>query len=159
MSISLYTRSDFLKVPRRLDWNTPIQCDSLVILPSRSLHASGYRLLDFVTIDGGQPLCRVSSGSDVLHIAGIGGRGTRSISPPAFPTPPGWCMDCLPKSGLLQIWPMNHAKIEIGEALSSFEIFAIPKTGGEQNEIRRDRRRNNNHRNMHPTRRRNIRTD
>ncbi len=162
MSINLYTRSDFLEVSSRRSWNTIIQCDSLVILPLKQLHDSGYRLLDFVAIREGEPLCRVSGCSDVLHIAGImgiGTIGTRGRASPAFVVPPAWCMDCLPKSGLLQIWPMNNAKIEIGMAMSSFEIFAIPKTGGKQNEIRRDRRRNNNHGNLHSTRRRNIRTD
>lgn len=83
--------------------------------------------MDFVAINGTEPMCRLAGGSDVLHIDGIGGFGFRWLGrygtvPKAIP-PSGWEIDCLPKSGLFRIFASGY-KIFCGAALSSFEIFA-----------------------------------
>lgn len=99
------TRKEFLALPS-LGWNDdPPDFDSVVILPSRRMHESGYRLLDFVACKGDRALVRLSGCSDVLHIDGIGGYGKNWLKkygtvPTAVPAS-GWCIDCLPVSGLL----------------------------------------------------------
>ena len=92
------------------------------------LHDSGFRLLDFVACDGEEPICLLSGCSDVVHVDGIGGYGKDWLHKyngvPAMIPPSGWSIDCLPKSGLLRMWP-NTRKMTCGAALSSFEIFAV----------------------------------
>lgn len=93
------------------------------------LHDSGYRCMDFVAVKDGEPLCRLSGCSDVVHIDGIGGYGYRWSRKPGVPRKidiHGWSIDCLPASGLLRIWPDSN-RIICGSGLSSFEIYAIPK--------------------------------
>ena len=131
MNINKMTRRDFLKIPYR-KWDKDIgEFDSLVILPrgKKRLHDSGYRLLDFVAVRKGKPICRLSGCSDVIHIDGIGGYGFDWVEKygtvPTFIPPSGWSIDCLPVSGLLRIWPNSH-RMTCGAALSSFEIYALP---------------------------------
>ena len=111
------TRKEFEVLPYR-DKDRPIVFDSLVILPGRAkdLHNSGYRYMDFVAVIRNCPLCRLSGHSDALHIDGIG--SWRRVQD----TPPNWTIDCLPKSGLLRIWPGPY-KMTCGPALSNFEIY------------------------------------
>lgn len=124
--IDAMTRKDFLALPHR-KWDEKIECTDIVILPSRARHDSGYRLMDFVAIRNGVPVCLLSGCSDVVHLDGIGGfgpwdsaRGFPSLVPPS-----GWSIDCLPVSGLLRIWPSSR-RISCRPALSSFEIYALP---------------------------------
>jgi len=129
MGIESMTRKEFEGLPRR-KWDEEIICDSLIILPGRArdIHDSGFRCMDFVAVVGNEPTCLLSGCSDVIHIDGIGGFGYRWTDkydgvPKSIP-PSGWSIDCLPKSGLLRMWP-SSGKIRCGEALSSFEIYAI----------------------------------
>ena len=136
-SLTELRRSDFEAVPDRQHWDKPVFCTSLVVLPQRvhcfsflgrifrsaELHDSGYRFMTFVACDGQTPLCKVATISDVLHLDGIGGFGEwvggRGV-PRSIP-PSGWCMDCLPRSGLLHLWPAS-GRIKCTEGLSSFEV-------------------------------------
>ncbi len=124
--IKTMTRQDFKKLPYA-KWDEEIICDSLIILPSRSLHDSGYRCLSFVVVKDGKPLCLISGGSDVIHIEGIGGFGDRWLEKynecPDLVPPTEWGVDCLAKSGLLRLF--CRGKIKCGLALSSFEIFQV----------------------------------
>ena len=98
---------------------------SLIILPTEDIHDSGYRAMSFIPARQGHPICQISGFSDVLHINGISGYGhriTRNI-PLAIP-PIGWSIDCLPVSGLLQLFASGHT-LTIDEPLSSFSIYAI----------------------------------
>ena len=92
------------------------------------MHDSGWRCMDYVAIVDGEAVCRLAGGSDVLHIEGIGGYGynwlRRFNDVPRFVHIAGWSFDCLPKSGLLRLWP--DSKIIYGTALSSFEIYSMP---------------------------------
>lgn len=112
--------------PYREDWGKEVVCDSLVILPLRSMHDSGYRAMDFIAIKDGKPLCRLSGCSDVVHVGGIGGHGYGWLKKygtvPKLVPPQAWSIDSLPKSGLLHIF--CYETIICGSALSSFEIFA-----------------------------------
>ena len=128
--INEMTRKDFDKVPSR-KWNENIgEFDSLITLPSRTLHESGYRCMDFVAVRDNKAIARLSGCSDVIHLDGIGGYGLNWMDkyhrvPDATP-PTGWSIDCLPKSGLLRLFPNSH-KLHAGSALSSFELFAVPR--------------------------------
>ncbi len=93
------------------------------------MHDSGFRCMDFVAVDAEmKPMCRLSGCSDVVHIDGIGGFGENWLSKygtvPQRVPPSGWSIDCLPKSGLLRMFPAAQ-KIKCGFPLSSFEIFAV----------------------------------
>ena len=114
------------------DWQEDIGIFySLVLLPAtnkKDMHESGYRLMDFIAVKDGKAICRLSGCSDVLHINGISGTGELKGSFPNMIKPVQWSIDCLPVSGLLQLWsPGNNLKA--GLALSSFEIFAVPTKG------------------------------
>jgi len=122
-----WTRKEFSVLPDR-KWGEDIgEFDSLIILPLRRLHDSGFRCLDFVAAIGNKPICLLSGCSDIIHIDGIGGYGynwlQNSGGIPNTVVPVGWNIDCLKTSGLLRIF--TGGKLIAGEALSSFEIYAI----------------------------------
>ncbi len=131
MNISEMTRKDFEALPHK-EWDKEIEFDTLIILPGKAkdLHDSGYRCMDFVAVIKGEAKCLLSGGSDVLHVDGIGGFGDNWMekygSTPMMVPPSGWSIDCLPKSGLLHMWP-SSGKMKCGVAISSFEIYALPK--------------------------------
>lgn len=119
------TRKDFEALPLR-EWNTDIgEFDSMVILPQRGVHESGYRLMDFVAVKRDKPLYRLSGCSDVIHINGIGGYGLNWLEKyktvPSQIPPIDWSIDCLPQSGLLRLF--TGKQLVAGNALSSFEIY------------------------------------
>jgi hypothetical protein len=128
-NINLWTRKEFEALPCR-GWNEDIgEFDSLIILPKRNIHDSGFRCLDFIAVKDNVPFIRLSGCSDVIHIDGIGGMGKNWLKrygkiPDAVP-PSNWSIDCLKTSGLLRMF--THRKLLAGEALSSFEIFTKPE--------------------------------
>ena len=128
MTINEMKRKDFEALPYR-EWNEDIGVfDSLVVLPLRTIHDSGYRCMDFIACKGNEAVCRLSGCSDVVHINGIGGDGKDWLDkygrvPDKVPKIP-WSIDCLPKSGLLRLFASGNS-LEAGYAVSSFEIFAI----------------------------------
>jgi len=119
------SRKEFDALPYRKSWDKAVKCRSLVILPTRRKHDSGYRAMDFVAAkQDGQPICRVSGCSDVLNIDGIGGYGKWDALTEQLPRhiePKGWSIDCLPKSGLLRIF--CDGEMEVGSALSSLSVY------------------------------------
>jgi hypothetical protein len=123
------TRREFEELPQRERWDEEIECSSLVVLPSRRLHGSGFRCMAFVLVQENIAFMRVGGGSDVVHIDGIGGFGYRWSDREGamrFLLPPsGWGIDCLKKSGLLRLFPASH-RVMVGASLSSFEIWALP---------------------------------
>lgn len=128
MNIFKSKKSDFYSLPR-IDWNADMngkQFDSIIILPERRKHDSGYRCMSFVGCIDGEPVAIMSGVSDVIHFDGIGGYGKDLIirvhGAPKLRTVTAWSIDCLP-CGCLHIWARGK-KIEIGYMLSSFEIFA-----------------------------------
>jgi hypothetical protein len=124
--INLWTRKEFRSLPLR-KWDEDIgEFDSLIILPTRRIHDSNFRCMDFVAVRKNIPFCRLSGCSDVIHIDGIGGLGknwfTKFGKVPESISPIEWSIDCLKISGLLRIFTYN--KLTVGEALSSFEIYS-----------------------------------
>lgn len=95
------------------------------------MHDSGYRCIEVVAVDEkNRPICRVTGCSDAIHLDGIGGLGKDWITKygrvPDLVPPSGWTIDCLPKSGLVRLFP-QHGYIEIGPATSSLEVFVVHK--------------------------------
>lgn len=119
------TRKQFEALPYREHWDKHITCDCIVIMPTKRLHDSGYRMMDFVAVKDGKPLMRLSGCSDAIHIDGIGGSGyERNIVYSNLTVKKAWSIDCLRKSGLLRMWVSGYNLI-CGGSLSSFELWAV----------------------------------
>jgi len=152
--ISEMTRQEFEDLPHR-KWDEDIgEFSGLVIIPASNykdsnnieefidgatkrlmgekpeyLHDSGFRFMSFVAEKYGHPICKLSGGSDVIHVGGIGGDNINNpthsaIAIPKLIAPVAWSIDCLPKSGLLRLFSPS-GKLRVGLDLSSFEVFAI----------------------------------
>lgn len=121
-ALGYWTRKDFESLPLR-EWNEDIGIfNSLIILPTRKIHDSGYACMDFIAVKDNVPFCRLSGCSDVIHFDGIGGYGEWKGDIPKLVPPKGWCIDCLRTSKLLRIF--SDGNIKAGTALSSFEIYS-----------------------------------
>jgi hypothetical protein len=110
-----WTLEEFQALPSR-KWDEEVECHSIVILPTEEIHDSNFRCMDFVAIKDGEPLCRLSGCSDVIHIDGIGGYGKwrwKGGFPESIP-PKGWSIDCLKVSGLLRIFSQGMLKNRAG---------------------------------------------
>lgn len=124
MDVFKMTKEDFEKVPARCGYSKDVgEFHTLVIIPQDYAHDSGWMCMDFVAVDkAGEPICKLSGCSDVLHIDGIGGFGKRNLGElPRFIEPKGWTIDCLP-CGYLRLF--SRSTMTAGAALSSFEIYA-----------------------------------
>ncbi len=120
-----YSRKEFDSLPER-KWSEDIgEFDSLIILPLRKIHESGFRKMDFVAVKNSTPLCKLSGCSDVINIDGIGGYGKWNNDIPVSVSPKGWSVDCLKKSGLLRLF--CERKLTANPALSSFEVFGTER--------------------------------
>ena len=121
-----WTRKEFESLPTPKSYtNEEIgEVDSLVILPEKHNHDSGWRCMSFVTIQNGVPTYRISGCSDVIHLGGIGGHNIKSTDRIKSQTVPNadWHIDCLPVSGLLRIFSGNY-KLFVGASISDFELF------------------------------------
>lgn len=117
-------RADFETLPTLGYGETPPEFDSLVIIPEKYYHDSGYRCMSFALCKGNEALCKTGGSSDVVHIDGIGGIKpyTLNQSTQVFKLGKGWSIDCLPKSGLLRLF--CHRPLECGSPLSSFEVWS-----------------------------------
>ena len=134
--INNMTRKEFEALPYRKRFDSDEgPFDSLVILPLRSKHDSGFRCMDFVMCRGDKAIRRLSGCSDVLNLDGIGGYGYKWYAAgdgvPKLVPPKGWSMDCLPKSGLLRLWADNFYMLKADAALSSFSVYAIKEERNE----------------------------
>ena len=128
-SLNQYTITEFRALPKRQFGEDIGNFDSLIILPTRRKHDSGYRCMEFVAIKGEQPVCRMGGGSDVIHLLGLDGfnrfggndskklfiRRTENVTFNAI-----FRIDCLP-CGLLRIFCCYRLKA--GQDLSSFELY------------------------------------
>lgn len=107
---------EFYKVQYRECFDSKIECSSLVILPTKKMHDSGYRCMDFVAVDKHDyPICRCSGCSDVLRLY-------NSIHY-QYPTLEKLAIDCLPKSGLLRVFADDFSIIGVGAAISDMILY------------------------------------
>lgn len=124
--IGQWTRKEFEALPER-KWSENIgEFDCLIILPTKRIHDSGFRCMDFIAVIKSVPTYRLSGWSDIIHIDGIGGYGYKWFENyrgiPDMIRAVGWSIDCLKTSGLLRMFANN--KLVAGDALSSFEIYS-----------------------------------
>lgn len=130
-------KTDFKELPKITELpEREREFDSLIILPERYKHDSGYMCMSFAGCKGDKAVCLMGGGSDVIHFDGIGGygrwwKGVGSEIPEKIP-PKAWNIDCIP-CGYLRIFA-GKGKITMGSMLSSFEIYADHPTekGGVQ---------------------------
>ena len=106
--------------------------DSLIIVPERYKHDSGYMCMSVVGCVGENAVCIMGGGSDVLNLDGIGGygkwfNGFFNGELPDKIEPKGWSIDCLP-CGCLRLFS-SKGGLTIGSMLSSFEIYAEGRCG------------------------------
>jgi len=114
-TINEMTIKKFQAVPHRKSWCDDVgPIDSLIILPTKKKHDSGYRIIEVVAERKGFPLCKVTECSDVLNLGGMSLNKNQTTR---------WNIDCLPTSGLLRLFCFD-LKLTVGNALSSFEIFS-----------------------------------
>lgn len=104
--------------------------ESLVVIPLKYKHDSGYRCMDFIAIRDNKAICRLSGCSDVIHFDGIGGYGKDWLNkynkvPDTLPVK-DWNIDSLLTSGLIRIFSHSYT-LNAGAALSSFELYADTK--------------------------------
>lgn len=124
-----WTRKEFEQLPYPEDFHNDIgEVDSLIILPTRRKHDSGFRCMEFVTIQNGKPTYRISGCSDIIHIGGIGGYNSLQADDEYSERirnrrtkVTGWRIDCLPTSGLLRIF-CGH-KLIAGSSTSDFQLY------------------------------------
>lgn len=126
------TVEEFRALPYREKYNKHETFNSLVILPAvdeADHHESGYRCMDFVGVRAGYAICRLAGGADALNLDGIGGYNERlNEHRPSGIIAGDWQFDCLPASGLLQVWN-NRGQILVTEPMSSFEVYCVRRTG------------------------------
>lgn len=114
LNIEEMTQKDFHNLPIR-KWDEDIgKFDSLILLPTKRKHGSGFACMDFVACKGNNPICRLSGCSDVVHLGGFLNQEAHNYS---------WSIDCIFKSKLLRIFKYRY-EISVGPSLSSFEVFA-----------------------------------
>ena len=122
------TRKDFAALPER-KWNEVLDgIDSIVLIPSKKKHDSGYACFGYVAVKGDKAWrC---GGGDIIHIDGIGGYGkdwlTASSGVPSMVSVKAWNIDCLVKSGYLRLWSSN-GKLSCEPDLSSMEVYSTLK--------------------------------
>ena len=110
------TRKEFEQVPYRESWDSEVKCWSLIILPTRRKHSSGYRCMDFVAVDkSNYPICRCSGCSDVINL---------NYFTEQTQTQTDWNIDCLYKSGLLRLFSFR-GEFYVGAALSNMILTRV----------------------------------
>lgn len=118
-----WTRNDFEALPdiSELD-EKPEIVDSLVILPTRRLHDSGYRIMNFAVIVNNKPVCRLAGCSDVIKLGGTCGWNGKT---PSEARPIVWSIDCLATSGLLRLF--CDTRIRLTPPFSTFEVYYLDR--------------------------------
>ena len=112
--VTFWTRKEFKALPER-EWNEDIgEFDALVILPAK-IYDANCRAIELIAVRLGIPICKLSY-SQEIYLDGLAGR--------VFQRDKGsWAINCLRKSGLLQVYTRGSGKLVAGNALSIFELF------------------------------------
>ena len=120
-SFEWWTRKDFESLPSINELaQRPTYVDSLVILPTRQIHDSGFRVMHFAVIVDNKPICKMAGCSDVMKIGGTAGWNGKL---PCEAEPMGWSIDCLRTSGLLRLF--CDTRIKLTEPWSTFDVLFL----------------------------------
>jgi len=136
------TKEDFAAIPYLDTWNNwdelvkdnpsgHLEFTSVVIIPTMydgeiAIHDSEWACMDFVLCKDSVPIGKVGGGSDVLHLDGIGGYGedhSAGLFSRMVPVK-GWTIDCLPKTGYLNLWTRRVLYLRDKFVGSSAEIYS-----------------------------------
>lgn len=120
-SFEWWTRKDFESLPSINELaQRPTYADSLVILPTRQIHDSGFRVMHFAVIVDNKPICKLAGCSDVMKLGGTGGWNGDN---PSEARAMGWSIDCLKISGLLRLF--CDTRIRLTEPWSTFDVYFL----------------------------------
>lgn len=130
-------KTDFKELPKITELpEGEREFDSLIIIPERYKHDSGYMRMSFAGCKGDKAVCIMGGGSDVIHLTALvdmedGGTVQEVKYPKKIPLK-AWSIDCIP-CGCLRILA-RKGKITMGSVPPSFEIYADHPTekGGEE---------------------------
>lgn len=122
-SVEYWTKKELEALPAR-KWSEDIgEFDSLIILPTKHLHDSGFWCMDFVAVKGNEPFCRLSGCSDVIRIYGISKDGELKQNVQTVIPLNEWKIDCLKKSKLLRLF--SDYRLRAGAAVSDFDLYVV----------------------------------
>ena len=93
--------------------------NDIIIVPTNTIHESGFRCMKFVLVRFGKIVGAVSGWSDVIHFNGIGGYGHTSYEKKGY----GYKIDCLAESRCIRI--MTDRELEIDDWIGSDFIFYV----------------------------------
>lgn len=109
-----WTKAELLALPeielcdaQKLSWFS-----SLIVLPGKCIHESGYHCMSFILVVSGVPKFRVDGYSDVVHLGGLLNSEQKNVR---------WRIDCLTKSKLIHVF--CNKKLHIGMGFSDFELI------------------------------------
>jgi len=121
-SLNKLSRKAFYAIGARERWDSPIECERLILLPlGVSLHG-GYRFMDAVAVAPDKTLItRVAGGFDVFDLNSPSDIWTKERTPNYFN---GWSIDCLARSGLFCIFARGFT-IKVGASLSSLHLHPL----------------------------------
>lgn len=125
-----WSRKDFNALPTYCELQEkPNVIDSIVVLPTRKMHESGYRIMDFALIKDNMPICRINGCADVVKIGGLGGyngyEGCRRTESGTVVEPCGWSIDCLNTSGLIRLFCDTKIRLDSYVTGSTLELFFV----------------------------------
>lgn len=100
---------------------------SVVIIPNGNMHDSGWQCMDIVLVNQNlEPIGKVETASDVLHLDGIGGRGYDWLYKRFghLVEAKGWKIDCLPCSYLRLFNDTRNMYFDDYLCFSDLEIYS-----------------------------------
>ncbi len=125
MNTNNMTKKDFQELPEIETNSFNDKFTSIVILPTNYVHDSGFKCMDYILVGrNSEPIGKISHGSDVLHINGIGGYGKNIENMGSRIKPISWGIDCLKKSKLLRLFCDRDLEIDSWSG-SSFSVYAV----------------------------------
>lgn len=121
IDLNTMRRAEFYALPARKWDDTTGEFQSLVLLPMRGKHDSGYGFIDVVGVNqkAEVPMIRLSGCSDVVNLNGGTYAGWLAYSTQKHPCE--WCIDLLYRSKLFNLF--THRAITVGAALSSLYCY------------------------------------
>ncbi len=109
------TRAELLKLPKR-KWDEDSVYDTLILIPSRTKHDSGYAHINVIGTREGKAVEIASQCPDHLWFTELSELGAYSLS-----------MDCIFENKLFQVFSGGY-KIWVGSGLSSLRIKLLKQS-------------------------------
>lgn len=123
--LNRWTRKELLTLPERT-WNAVSEYTSVILFPSRDLHASGYRHITVIGVRQGIPIEIITESSDDINWMVCS--PTYHYKNGGFPAQ--MHMDSLVASHAMHFWNVNTI-FRVGASLSSLDIEVLKVTAKE----------------------------